>query len=423
MSNLLDYLIWRGDLPMQAVPFQAVDSLVLCRLSYVSFDDLLQSEDEPVSIRQAAQARLQTLREGMTPLGKPVSAQDQQLLALLSGSERFAGWMIRRYVNELDAQEEKQFSAMTLQREDGFTYIAYRGTDNTLVGWKEDFNMSFRTPVPAQQAAVQYLVQTAAHTVHPLCLGGHSKGGNLAVYAASFCPPHIQARIVGVYNNDGPGFQQSTIEQPGYQAIKERVHTFVPQSSVIGMLMEHEEAYTVVHSTQVGLLQHDVYSWEVKRDDFVRLESVTNSSRVIDHTLKDWVAAMTPLQREQFFDALYEIAQRTQARTIGELREGGLQTAKTVLQSLKRVDEATRQIILQGLKRLWTAARDNLPQPWPTRERPGYIARPFGQSHRTDTANGERGIALATGEQAAIEQGGAQPPQALEQGAETQADR
>ena len=375
MSNLLDYLVWRGDLSMQTVPFQAVDSLILCRLSYVSFDDLLQPDDAPISIRQAAHQRLKTLRDDKTPLGKPISAQDQHLLSLLGESARFADWTIRGYVNELDMQEEKQFSAMTLQGEEGAFYIAYRGTDNTLVGWKEDFNMSFRTPVPAQQAAVEYLTAAAQNTTDKICLGGHSKGGNLAVYAASFCPPDVQSRILNVYNNDGPGFTQSTIDQPGYQAVKDRISTFVPQSSVIGMLMEHEEDYTVVHSTQVGLLQHDVYSWQVQRDDFVRLQSVTESSRFVDHTLKEWVLAMTPLQREQFFDALYAIAQTTHAQTIKEMREGGLQTAKTVLQSLKNVDEPTRKIILQGMKILWEAARDNLPESWPNKDTPARMGR------------------------------------------------
>ena len=140
--------------------------------------------------------------------------------------------------------------------------------------------------------------------------------------------------------------------------------------------MEHEEAYTVVHSTQIGLLQHDVYSWEVKRDDFIRLESVTNSSRIVDHTLKEWITAMTPHQREQFFDALYEIAQATHAKTLKEMREGGLQTAKTVLQSLKNVDEPTRKIILQGLKILWTAALDNLPEGKPVKDLPKRKEQP-----------------------------------------------
>lgn len=125
-------------------------------------------------------------------------------------------------------------------------------------------------------------------------LGGHSKGGNLAVYAAAFCPAALQERIAAVYNNDGPGFDADVIALPGYQRICARVQTFVPQSSIVGMLLEHEEAYTIIHSTGDGFGQHNLYTWEVLRDRFVTLETVTNGSRFLDRTLKQWLAGLEP---------------------------------------------------------------------------------------------------------------------------------
>ena len=125
-----------------------------------------------------------------------------------------------------------------------------------------------------------------------LILGGHSKGGNLAAYSGVYCPASIQRRIEGVYSNDGPGFHEDLLELPAHRRIEERIHSIVPKSSVVGMLLEHEENYTVVDSNQVGFLQHDGFSWEVMGDHFVKLRQITNQSRLNDLELTAWVHSM-----------------------------------------------------------------------------------------------------------------------------------
>lgn len=353
MANLFDYLTWRGDLTLRQAPFNAVDSLILCRLSYLPLDGIVPGEGTAVPVKEAA---CQFRREGR--LGR--LKEDLTLFAALEKSSRFSGMLLSRYVNVLDQEVQKQFSAVTVTLGGGSTYIAYRGTDSTLVGWKEDFNMSFMTTVPSQLDAVAYLEAAAAVSPGALRTGGHSKGGNLAAYAASFCKKEIQDRIVEVYNNDGPGFESQVLASPGYQAVRDRIHTFIPQSSVFGRMMEHEEAYTVVHSFQVGLMQHDMYSWEVLGSDFVRLETVTNTSRFVDYTLKEWVADMTPTQRGQLIDTLYEICSSTDAATMRELAAGLFKNAGGILKSLKSLDEDTRRLITQALVLLFRAMKSSL---------------------------------------------------------------
>ena len=186
--------------------------------------------------------------------------EDEAHLKALRENRRYANMTLKGYVQQTDPVEEKQFAAITVETMDGLHYLAYRGTDSTLIGWKEDLNMSFQTTVPAQREAVEYLNRAAEMLAGELRLGGHSKGGNLAAYAASFCESQVQQRIRSVSNNDGPGFASSILEQQGYQRIKQRIHTFLPQSSVIGMLLGHEEEYTVIPRTQRGLMQHDLSS-------------------------------------------------------------------------------------------------------------------------------------------------------------------
>ena len=193
-------------------------------------------------------------------------------------------------------------------------------------------------------------------------LGGHSKGGNLAVYAAAFCPAALQERIAAVYNNDGPGFDAEVIALPGYQRICARVQTFVPQSSIVGMLLEHEEAYTIIHSTGDGFGQHNLYTWEVLRDRFVTLETVTNGSRFLDRTLKQWLAGLEPEQRERTIDTVYHMLCETNAETLHELKENRFSRALALLRSAKGLDEDTRKLLVHAAGVFFRSAGRSLKQ-------------------------------------------------------------
>lgn len=360
MANLFDYLHWRGDLTFEQVPFNDIDSLILSRLSYLPFDHIVpESFQESITIAQANELFFAS-EEAPSQV---ILQEDIPLLEQVSASERFGQLKLSGYVNQVDLEKEKQFAAVVIQINPKCYYVSYRGTDLTIVGWKEDFNMSFTTPVPAQEEAVRYLEQVGSTLKGNFIIGGHSKGGNLAVYAAAFCSKKLQERILAVYNNDGPGFDSFVLKTEGYQNIREKIKTFVPQSSVVGMLLQHEEEYFVIHSTQLGLMQHDLYSWQVVRDQFVYLDTVTDGSKFIDQTLKTWVASLEPEQREQFVDALFSIFEQTKATSLKELTDNWYTNAKVMLKSLRNMDESMRQIISETLHLLLKSARQNVALP------------------------------------------------------------
>lgn len=346
MTNIFDYLYWRGDIPMRFAAFQELDGAILSRLSYLPFERVLSGGAEDALPLRAAAEKLLAQADLEQTVTQP---EDVRLLKTLLCCERFCNAETVGFACRTDKESQTQFSALALRLHPDEVTISFRGTDNTLVGWKEDFNMGFVCPVPAQELAVRYLEQIAARCSGALRLCGHSKGGNLAVYAAAFCPPTVQERISAVYNYDGPGFDETVLARDGYRAICGRVHTFVPQSSVVGMLLGHEEEYTIVHSERMGLMQHDIYSWEVGRDGFAQLETVTNSSRFIDFTLKAWIAEMDVAQRERFVDAIYGIMKETNAETLRDLNENRLDTAKHVLHSIRNLDEQTRSDVTHAL--------------------------------------------------------------------------
>jgi hypothetical protein len=343
-----------------------VDNIILTHLSYLPFDGIVPSPDEKrtVTIGEAAEKIAVVLERDPKAFGDVlVCKEDPALLAALGTSERYKHLRLTAYVNHIDMAKEEQFSALTIltdKPKEKSSLIAYRGTDNTLVGWKEDFNMSFSTAVPAQLEAVSYVEKMAKQLRGNLRLGGHSKGGNLAVYAAAFCKKRVRKRISAIYSNDAPGFSKEVIASAGYQAIKDKIHAFVPQSSIIGMLFEHDDDYTVVKSTQAGIMQHDVYSWEINRNDVIRLDTVTQESHFFDRTLKEWIGGMSKEQRRRFTDALYDILSSTEAKSLPQLTAGWLKNAGLMIQTYKDIDDSSREVISQSLAALFKSAKNNI---------------------------------------------------------------
>ena len=356
MANVCDYVRWRGDLTLEQSEFNEIDNLILARFSYFPFDKIIR-ENEIATIKELSR---RFSNQDVTKL--PILWKDDvELFPLMGNSKRFGGMLATQYINKIDAEQEKQFSAITVLMPNDIIYVSYRGTDNTIVGWKEDFNMSFKSHIASQISAKQYLEEIAKeYPSSKIIIGGHSKGGNIAVYAATFASKEVKDRIINVYNNDGPGFCEDVIETPEYQEILSRVHTYIPQSSIIGRLMNHKEKYTIVESVQKGIMQHDLYSWQVLGKEFVTLKKLTNESEFIDKTIKDWLENVEPEKREQVIDAVFEILNTTEAQTMKELKANWFANAKTILGTYKNIDNDTKEMVWQTVNELLKVAKNNI---------------------------------------------------------------
>lgn len=351
MANVFDYLKWRGDLTFAQDPVNAVDALIFSTLIYIHYGTEVQAgPDAPISLREAAEAYF--AREDREDSYRVKN--DPQLLRMAADTVRFGSIRVCMYRDQLIPEQDTQFAAMTFLLDDGSMFLAFRGTDSTLTGWKEDFNMSFQQTVPSQRLAVQYVREVSAEYVIPMRLGGHSKGGNLAVFAAARSSPMLQNRILEVYNNDGPGFTDYMMGDPGYLAMVPRIRTYIPQSSVIGMLLEHEEPYTVIRSKTVGPLQHDPYSWEVMGSGLVTVQEVTYSSQFMDATIKTWFAEMSDQERGQLVDVMFRLLE-----TAGVDRAPDIFHPKNLRAYLKTLssDESLRRILSVEFQGLLEAAK------------------------------------------------------------------
>lgn len=356
MTNLFDYLLWRGDISFERDPFNEIDGMILSRFVYAPFDGIVSdSVRERITIEETCKKLL--LIEDLQQ--KILNLEDIHLYQALAESNRFRNVELCNYRNTIDHDTETQFAAVTAKIMDGFYAILYRGTDNTLIGWKEDFNMAFQFPVSGQIHAKEYLEDTGLRIRGKCVLTGHSKGGNIAVYAGAFCNHAMKKRIERIYNYDGPGFTGEVLETKGYMEIKDRILTFLPQGSLFGMLMQRLEESYVIHSEAMnGLLQHNMYTWEVIGRSFVEEAGLTKGSQMVDRTIKAWVEQMSTEMRERFVESLYAIVAKTNVNTIPELGEHWMANAKVMSVSMKNMDPSMKQVISEGMKLFKESAKN-----------------------------------------------------------------
>ena len=368
MANLLDYLDWRGDLTLEQAPFNEVDNLILAELSFVDFKGIVPppGEGDSVPLHQAAEAFFDTIPAGETiDMGVLVPAAIPDMLRKMAASRRFRDMKLNCFVSWLDTEKAEQFAALTIETGDGLLYLSFRGTDDTLAGWKEDFLLACLPEIPAQKMAVQYVRDVARQYPRKrLRLGGHSKGGNLAVYTGVYAPGSVQKRIHAIWSNDGPGFHDDLLDLPEHQRVADRIVSIVPKSSVVGMLLEHEEDYTVVDSSQQGLMQHDGFSWEVLGDHFVKLRSVTRQGHLNDLTLKEWVHNMPLDQREKFVDGLFTVLSASGAVTLTDLKEESLKAAGAMVRAMKDMEKDTRDALIYAVRLLFRCNAKVLLEEW-----------------------------------------------------------
>jgi len=344
MSNIIDYLNWRGDLTFKQDPINEVDAIILARFSYLPFKDInIEKIDDIENIAN----KMKELS-----INKFIWKEDKEFIIKLGKSKRYKSLVITDYNEILDLSAEKQFAAVTIWLPRGYKYISFRGTDMSLVGWKEDFNMSFMQNIPSQLEAVKYLNEIGSRYMGKLIVGGHSKGGNLAVYASMFCKNRIKKKIVQIVNADGPGFDESVFNTENYIEIIEKLNTYIPQSSIIGRLLEHNEDYEIIHSTQKGFMQHDIFSWQVNGTNLVRIPNLTNESHFVNKVVRDWLQNTTPEQRKHFVNIIYDILVATEAKSLNDFGIDTLKKVGAIIKSYKNIEKEERKEIEAMIKLL-----------------------------------------------------------------------
>jgi len=357
MAGLFDYLDWRGDLTFDEAEFNEVDSMILAWLSYAALDGIVPvecSETDTITIEKASEQFLKT-HDVEKILREHVSFTKTSVLMLqkLAASERFRNLRLTGFVNQIDYKKETQFCAMTVLLQKNRYAVVFRGTDDNLISWKEDFNMSFLPIIPAQNMALSYLEGVADRIRGKVYVCGHSKGGNLAVYAGVRASYRTRRKIMEIYNHDGPGFYDLNSLGSALEEMLPKIHSFVPETAVVGMLLEQVGEHNVVKSSNKGLLQHDAMSWEVLGPNFVTVDSISGTSRMVNDILKNWLKETSNEERATFVDTLYKILDASQAKNLDDLNAEKGRIANVVLKEIGGLSKETKNMLGKTLSALF----------------------------------------------------------------------
>ncbi|MBQ5431489.1 MAG: DUF2974 domain-containing protein [Lachnospiraceae bacterium] len=321
MANLSDYLDWRSDITMEQDPFNEVDNLILSYLAYTDFTDLVPTGtlSEAVSITEVTKQYFQRYSEEEILSSPEFTKTAVYLLKKMVHTKRFGRVKLAAYRQTTEVDSVAQFAALTFLLPDRTCFAAFRGTDTSIVGWKEDFNFFLEKETQGQIYARDYLNEVFAHKIRKLRVGGHSKGGNLAVYASAFCKPSIQKRILAVYSNDGPGFRKNVLESEEYQNIRSRIYSYIPEESVVGILLEQRNKKKLIKTSAAGIMAHSPETWEVWKNRFVAGEKRSKSSLIVDKTIRRLLYDLDDDRRKIFIDAFFGVVESTGATHLMDL--------------------------------------------------------------------------------------------------------
>lgn len=353
MGNIISYLRWRGDLPLSEYPFNNVDNLVLSYLSYFDFEEIVpKGENNPITIKDAVcqymMTRSHSVNDGMT---------DIFFLQEIGRAERFCNAKLCDYESILDTEVElTQFCALHIILPDKTEYIAFRGTDNSIVGWQEDFHLGFEVAT-AQKYAVSYLERTIRDENVKYQIGGHSKGGNLALYASMVSKPEIKNKITKIYMNDSPGLCPEVMQKDLYQDIEAKIIKIVPEFSIIGMLFDKATPKIIIKSNADSFMQHDALNWQVQGKDFVVAEKLDAKCISYNEIFERWIGSADVDQKKQFTNDFFGALGAGGATTMMEVAKGGADGFEDILLAMAASDRSSKKVVGKLLQSLLVQIR------------------------------------------------------------------
>ncbi|MGN0307943.1 MAG: Mbeg1-like protein [Lachnospiraceae bacterium] len=360
MDNIISYVEKNQNCSFEQLPFNEVDALVLSQFIYMKLDGLVPHHEDRYRVEPLRLCHMAALMdEEKVFIDKRYEKDNRALLSAMLGSVRYVDMQMHFYSNIVSVAAETQFSAITIFLDNGPTVVVFRGTDESLVGWKEDFNMCFSEPVTGQELSARYLKQVGDELKGSFMIAGHSKGGNFAVYASMNVEEEIQNRIERVYSFDGPGFRPEILASVDFEKIKTRIHKYLPHSCLVGMLLQSQEPYRVVECSSVGFMQHNPYNWHIEDDHFKELEDVADSSKLFNETINQWLLGLDEEELHGFAEIWYEIAKSAHVKDLLEVAEAPGKTMHDLWEATRNLDEEKKQMGKKLITSLLQLSREN----------------------------------------------------------------
>ena len=348
MKNMLDYIKEFGHVSFEERAFSEIDALVLTELEYVPLERVVPSDENGenfVTVKEIAEYMKGRKKELIDENPMMMTEERHELSQVIADAPRFQSLKFFGVVSEWDKDTTKQFAAITVEVEPSVRLVIFRGTDDTLIGWKEDFLMTYSPLVAAQTDAKEYLAKQASLWGGDLMISGHSKGGNLAIYAAATQEEDVQLRIVDIFCFDSPGLYRSVLETKGYQNIVPLAMRYIPQDSLVGLMLESEVPYVIVKSNATGAMQHSAMTWEIEDGQFIKMEKLTKNSQLNDQTFKKWTESVSDEELELFWNVFFELLFTAGIDTVNDLYGQFMHYVQEFLKAAGEMDEAKREVL------------------------------------------------------------------------------
>lgn len=341
--NVFDYLDYYGEYTFYDKPFNEVDNLIFSILSYVDLNSLIPTNNKnKVTLNEVSTNYFIKQNKKEDRLNILAVRQGIKLLKKIQNVKRFKDILVYNYCYIGDINS--QFSAVTFEINKDLVYIAFEGTDQLISGWKEDCKMAYIFPVDAHKYAIKYLNKHFTFSSKNIIVGGHSKGGNLALVSAMYCNSFVKKKILTIYSNDGQGLRKAQIESSKYEKIKERLIHIIPNNSIVGLLLRHDDNNTVILSDRKGFMAHDAITWQVDNDHFIR-EKLSRFSQVLDAGVTRWLDKYDDEKRERLINSIFKILEENNIESLIQLKKE-LKLIFKIIKSSKDIDPIVKEMVV-----------------------------------------------------------------------------
>ena len=348
MKNMLDYIREFGHVSFEERAFSEIDALVLTELEYLPLEKVVPSDENGenfVTVKEIAEYMKEHKKQLFDENPMMMTPERHEVSQVIADAPRFQSMKFFGAVSVWDKDTTKQFAAITVEVEPGVRLVIFRGTDDTLIGWKEDFLMTYSPLVAAQTDAKEYLAKQASVWDGDLMVSGHSKGGNLALYAAATQVEDVQLRIVDIFCFDSPGLYRSVLETKGYQNIVPLAMRYIPQDALVGLMLESEVPYVIVKSNAVGAMQHSAMTWGIEDGQFIKVDKLTKNSLLNDQTFKKWTESVSDEELELFWNVFFELLFTVGIETVNDVYGQFMHYVQEFLKAAGKMDEEKRELL------------------------------------------------------------------------------
>jgi len=362
MAGILDYVTWRGDISLDYSPFNKIDALIFSQISYLNLKEFIpESFDEEVPLENfSVFVDLKSEKKLKKTLGPLINPEIYNLLIEAARSERFGELRLCGFREFYSKKNCEQFCAFTV-RGKGWNCVCFRGTDDTIIGWKEDFYLGCLDQIPSQKHALEYLSDAMNSLKGKFYTAGHSKGANEAMYVAINALPKQKKRIVNVFNFDGPGFVKEVIESENFKSVSDKIISVYPECSIVGMIFYHPEKFDIVESSEFIVMQHDAFSWNLCGNDFVKKDEFEEESVFFHSTFNQFYSEMSRQQMKDITDKMFDLFLNAGVRTLGDIDKEKLQVSAKVIHGLHQLSGSERKEILNVAGLFLKAGKGNFP--------------------------------------------------------------